>query len=105
LALGLPRPVVVVVPAFLLPLERVEFLLAEVLEFLLLDVLEFLFVDLRACLLLDDLFAFCSCRLVDEVVVEESADAPISENARITAIANLRMLDSALLEFRGPQGR
>jgi len=97
--------VAVVVPLFLLPLERVEFLLLDALEFLLLAVLEFLLVDLRAFLLLDDLFAFWFCRLVDEDVVEDIPVAPIIENARITAIANLRMLDSALLEFRGPQGR
>ena len=103
----------VVVPVFLLPLERVEFLLVDVvefllldgLEFLLLDVVEFLLVDLRACLLPDDLFAFWFCRLLDEAVVEDIAVAPIRENARIRAIASLRMLNSALLEFRGPQGR
>jgi hypothetical protein len=91
LASGFPPPVAVVAPVFLLPLERVEFLLLAVLEFLLAGVFEFL-VDLRACLLLDDLFAFCSCRLVDEEIVEEIADAPINENIRITAVANLRML-------------
>jgi len=97
--------VVVVVPVFLLPLDRVEFLLLDELEFLLTDVVEFLLVDLRACLLLDDLFAFWFCRLLDEDVVEDIAVAPVRENARIRAIASLCMLNSALLEFRGPQGR
>jgi hypothetical protein len=74
-----------VLPVFLLPLDLVEFLLLDLPEFL----------------LLVDLFEFWFCRLVGEDI----ADAPMSENARMAAIANLRMLNSELLDFRGPQGR
>jgi len=65
-----------------------------------LDLVEFLLLDFAEFLLPDGLPEFWFCGLIGEHI----ADAP-SKKARIIDISSLRMLDSALLEFRGPQGR
>jgi len=88
LALGLPVPVVVVVPVFRLPLDLVEFLLLDLPEFLFVPLLEFLLLALFEFLLPE----FWFCRFSGKDI----ADAPMTESARTTDITNRRMLNSAL---------